>query len=28
VDRGASDQVRQRGLPFRAVYDVGDLGLG
>jgi orotate phosphoribosyltransferase len=28
VDRGASDRVRRRGLPFRAVYDVGDLGLG
>ena len=28
VERGARDQVTQRGLPFRAAYDVGDLGLG
>ena len=28
VERGARDRVTQRGLPFRAVYDVGDLGLG
>ena len=27
VERGARDRVTQRGLPFRAVYDVGDLGL-
>ena len=28
VERGARDHVTQRGLPYRAVYDVGDLGLG
>jgi len=28
VERGARDLVGQRGLPFRAAYDVGDLGLG
>ena len=28
VERGARDRVTQSGLPFRAVYDVGDLGLG
>ncbi len=28
VERGARARVTQRGLPFRAVYDVGDLGLG
>lgn len=28
VERGARDRVTRRGLPFRAVYDVGDLGLG
>jgi orotate phosphoribosyltransferase len=28
VERGARDRVSQRGLPFRAAYDVGDLGLG
>ncbi|HEV8276719.1 MAG TPA: orotate phosphoribosyltransferase [Streptosporangiaceae bacterium] len=28
VERGARDRVTQRGLPFRAAYDVGDLGLG
>jgi orotate phosphoribosyltransferase len=27
VERGARDRVTQRGLPFRAAYDVGDLGL-
>jgi len=27
VERGARDRVTQRGLPFRAVYEVGDLGL-
>jgi orotate phosphoribosyltransferase len=27
VERGARDRVGQRGLPFRAAYDVGDLGL-
>jgi orotate phosphoribosyltransferase len=27
VERGARDRVTQRGLPFRAVYDVGDLGV-
>jgi orotate phosphoribosyltransferase len=27
VERGARDRVSQRGLPFRAAYDVGDLGL-
>jgi len=28
VERGARDRVGRRGLPFRAAYDVGDLGLG
>jgi orotate phosphoribosyltransferase len=28
VERGARSRVSERGLPFRAVYDVGDLGLG
>ena len=28
VERGARDRVSRRGLPFRAAYDVGDLGLG
>ena len=28
VERGARDRVTQRGLPFRAAYDAGDLGLG
>jgi len=28
VERGARDLVGQRGLPFCAAYDVGDLGLG
>jgi hypothetical protein len=28
VERGARDCVAQRGLPFRAAYDMGDLGLG
>jgi orotate phosphoribosyltransferase len=28
VERGAGDRVRQQGLPFRAAYDLGDLGLG
>jgi len=27
VERGARDRVTELGLPFRAVYDVGDLGL-
>jgi orotate phosphoribosyltransferase len=27
VERGARNRVSQAGLPFRAVYDVGDLGL-
>ena len=27
VERGARDRVTQRGLPFRAVYEVGALGL-
>ena len=27
VERGARERVSQAGLPFRAVYDVGDLGL-
>jgi orotate phosphoribosyltransferase len=27
VERGARDRVTQRGLPFCAVYDVGDLGV-
>jgi len=28
VERGARGRVTERGLPFRAAYDVGDLGLG
>jgi orotate phosphoribosyltransferase len=28
VERGARDRVTERGLPFRAAYDIGDLGLG
>jgi len=28
VERGARDRVAGRGLPFRAAYDMGDLGLG
>jgi orotate phosphoribosyltransferase len=28
VERGARGRVTQRGLPFRAAYDMGDLGLG
>lgn len=28
VERGARGRVSERGLPFRAVYDVGDLGVG
>jgi orotate phosphoribosyltransferase len=28
VERGARDRVAQRGLPFRAAYDMSDLGLG
>jgi orotate phosphoribosyltransferase len=28
VERSARDRVAQRGLPFRAAYDIGDLGLG
>ena len=28
VERGARDRVTQRGLPFRAAYDMGELGLG
>jgi orotate phosphoribosyltransferase len=28
VERGARQRVTQRGLPFRAVYDLGDLGVG
>ncbi|HEY6277417.1 MAG TPA: orotate phosphoribosyltransferase [Streptosporangiaceae bacterium] len=28
VERGARDRVTERGLPFRAAYDMGDLGLG
>jgi hypothetical protein len=27
VERGARDRVTQRGLPFRAAYDMGDLDL-
>ncbi len=27
VERGARGRVAERGLPFRAVYDVSDLGL-
>ena len=28
VERGARGRVTERGLPFRAAYDMGDLGLG
>jgi len=28
VDRGGGDAVRKAGLPFRAAYTLGDLGLG
>jgi orotate phosphoribosyltransferase len=28
VERGARERVAERGLPFRAVYDMTDLGLG
>jgi orotate phosphoribosyltransferase len=28
VERGARNQVTARGLPFRAAYGMGDLGLG
>ncbi|HEX9539182.1 MAG TPA: orotate phosphoribosyltransferase [Streptosporangiaceae bacterium] len=28
VERGARPRVAERGLPFRAAYDMGDLGLG
>jgi orotate phosphoribosyltransferase len=28
VERGARDRITERGLPFRAVYGMGDLGLG
>jgi orotate phosphoribosyltransferase len=28
VERGARDRVTRRGLPFRAAYDMGELGLG
>ena len=28
VERGARNRVTERGLPFRAAYDIGDLGLG
>jgi len=28
VERGARARVTERGLPFRAAYDMGDLGLG
>ena len=28
VERGARGRVTERGLPFRAAYDRGDLGLG
>jgi orotate phosphoribosyltransferase len=28
VERGARDRVTARGLPFRAAYGMGDLGLG
>jgi len=27
VDRGAREPVTERGLPFRAAYDLSDLGL-
>jgi len=27
VERGARDRVTGRGLPFRAAYDIGDLGV-
>lgn len=28
VERGARLRVAERGLPYRAAYDIGDLGLG
>ena len=28
VDRGARQRVTERGLPYRAAYDLADLGLG
>jgi orotate phosphoribosyltransferase len=28
VDRGARPQITQRGLPYRAAYELADLGLG
>jgi orotate phosphoribosyltransferase len=28
VDRGARPRIAERGLPFRAAYDIADLGLG
>ncbi len=28
VERGARERVAARGLPYRAAYDMGDLGLG
>jgi orotate phosphoribosyltransferase len=28
VERGARSRVTERGLPFRAAYGIGDLGLG
>jgi orotate phosphoribosyltransferase len=27
VERGARERVAERGLPYRAVYDMADLGL-
>jgi orotate phosphoribosyltransferase len=27
VDRGARELIRQRGLPYRAAFDLADLGL-
>ena len=28
VERGARPRVREAGLPFRAAYELSDLGLG
>jgi hypothetical protein len=27
VDRGAREHVTERGLPYRAAYDLSDLGI-
>jgi len=28
VDRGARERIAERGLPYRAAYELADLGLG